>query len=82
MDETNKKIEAMEKDISYFDKMIAGAERLIKPWKIALIACIIGWSITLLAFICFAYLAPAEYEYKYEQQQVEQSQTGSGGGKG
>lgn len=68
------KIECTEKEVMYFDRMINGAERLVKPWKTALIACIIGWALTLIAFIFFAYWTPTEISQNQDIPNQTQSQ--------
>lgn len=79
--ELEKQANVENKEIQYFEKMIDGAERLIRPWKVALITAIIGWAITLIVFIAFAYLTPTTYEQGQTQdfptQQQEQTNKGS-----
>lgn len=71
--------EIVGKNAEYFDKMVNGAEKLIKPWKLALILTNLFWAIVLALFICFAYLTPTEMEQQqdFPQQQQEQSIKGA-----
>jgi uncharacterized membrane protein (DUF485 family) len=43
-----------------FGEMVKGAERLAKPWKIALLVSNIVWAVVLIAFITLVTLVPAE----------------------
>lgn len=70
----DEKIERIEKDIQYFDKMVNGAERLIRPWRLALIVTNVLWAIVFTAFIVFAYLNPAEINVQQKQGAIEQKQ--------
>ena len=67
------------KDIGYFEKMIAGAERLIKSWKLALILTNAFWAAVVIALLVFAYLVPHELEQKQDFPNQTQEQSYSGG---
>jgi uncharacterized membrane protein (DUF485 family) len=43
-----------------FGEMVRGAERLAKPWKIALLVSNIIWAVVLIAFVAVISLAPAQ----------------------
>lgn len=75
MNDVSTKINEVEKDIGYFEKMVAGAERLIKPWKIALILTNAFWAFVLALFIWFAYMSPIEMEQSQDFPAESQSQT-------
>lgn len=82
MDNAESRIEAAEKDIqhveadiNYFEKMVEGADRLIKPWKFALILTNLFWAVVLAAFIAFAYLTPTEMEQSQDFPGQQQEQT-------
>lgn len=53
MDNTENKIATVEKDLMYFEKMINGAEKLIRPWKVAVLALITCCALTVGAFIWY-----------------------------
>jgi len=72
----------MGNDTDYFEKMVNGSEKLIKPWKLSLILTNAFWAAVLALFIALAYIIPTAYEYQYEQNQQGQQQSGSGGGNG
>lgn len=75
MDKVDKDLENIDKDIQYFDRMVDGAARLIKPWKLALILTNAFWAVVLAGFIAFAYLTPVDMEQSqdFPGQQQEQS---------
>jgi len=74
MDSAEKKLESTERDIQYFEKMVDGANRLVKPWKLALIITNLFWAIVMAAFILLAYLTPTEIDVQQNQGAVEQQQ--------
>lgn len=85
MSDLNEKMESTEKDIQYFDKMVDGAERLVRPWKtavgwlaLALVSCNLIWGIVHFYHIKKAY-EPTEMEITQAQdipnQIQEQAQT-------
>lgn len=64
-----------EKVMSFGD-MVNAAERLTKPWRVALIVTNILWAIVLSLFIAFAYLVPdTTYQYQDGQQQTQSTGT-------
>jgi len=74
MDDLENKISETEKDVQHFEVMVSGAERLIKPWKLALILTNLFWAIVMAAFILLAYLTPTEIDVQQNQGAVEQQQ--------
>lgn len=65
-------------ELQNFKAMIEGAEKLIKPWRLALILTNLFWAIALTSFIFFAYLSPAEMEQKQDLPVQQQEQTYKG----
>jgi hypothetical protein len=57
------KVANVEREVAYFDKMIAGAERLVRPWKTTALA--------LVAAIVFIVGAGLLYLYQYEATSTE-----------
>lgn len=49
----DEKVDSIDKDIKYFEVLIQGSEKLIKPWKTAVLALVVGWVLTIAAFIFF-----------------------------
>jgi len=72
--EIEDKVNRIEHDIEYFDKMVTGAERLIKPWKIAVLALIIGWVLTIGGFIWLW----AQYDYEATTETITQETSDTG----
>ena len=58
----------------YFEKMVSGAEKLIKPWKIALILTNLFWAVVFTLFIVLAFLTPTEIDVEQVQNQPDQQQ--------
>lgn len=69
-----KDIVDLEKDIQYFDRMVSGAEKLIKPWRFSLILTNLFWAVVFTAFILLAYLTPTQIDVQQNQGAVEQKQ--------
>lgn len=81
MDDINEKIKNTERDIQYFDKMVAGAENLILPWKTiakwlvaALIASNLIWGVIHGYSIYKAYQEPTTIDVQQKQGAAEQEQ--------
>jgi|GEM_PF-1738390 len=74
MEDITQKIEEVEKDVQYFDKLIDGAERLVKPWRLSLIVTNLFWAIVFAIFITLAYLSPSEIDVQQNQGATEQKQ--------
>jgi len=74
MEDITHKIEEVEKDVQYFDKLIDGAERLVKPWRLSLIVTNLFWAIVFAIFIALAYLSPSEIDVQQNQGATEQKQ--------
>lgn len=41
------------REITYFQEMVLGSEKLIRPWKTAVLGLIIGWVLTIGGFIFY-----------------------------
>lgn len=65
--------------IQSFGDMVDAAERLTKPWRIALIVTNFLWAVCFLAFILLAYLTPVEMEQGQQLPDGTQSQSYSEG---
>lgn len=72
--------------IQSFGDMVDAAERLTKPWRIALLVTNLLWALVFAAFILLAYLTPdTSYQYQdpdtsYQYQDFEgQAQVQSAG---
>lgn len=67
-----------EKIIAFSD-MVNAAERLTKPWRIALLITNLFWCIVVTLLVCFAYLTPVEMEQGQQFTEQTQSQSYSEG---
>ena len=61
------KLQSIDREVDYFDRMISGAEKIVRPWKIAVLAVVIGWAITVISFVWLW----AQYDYVSYQQDGE-----------
>ena len=85
MSDVDSKIESIEKDIQYFDKMVNGAEKLVRPWKHIAIALAIAlvlsnaiWGAVHGYAIFKAYQEPNVYEQQQSFDEKTQSQSSKG----
>lgn len=53
MDDIEKTVEAVEKDVQYFREAVKAAETLVKPWKTATLALVVALVLTIGGFIFF-----------------------------
>ena len=74
MENSENKSPAAGKEVTMFEHMIGGAERINKPWKLALILTNLFWAVVFTVFLMFAYLTPTEYEQSQMQDFPEQRQ--------
>jgi hypothetical protein len=80
-----KTVDMVERDISYFDKMVAGAEKIVRPWKIAVIWLIIAFMLSNLVWggvhayhLKKAYEDTMEFEQSQDFPAQSQEQTAKG----
>lgn len=74
MGDIETKVGNVERDINNFREMVSGAERLIQPWKLALILTNLFWALVFAAFIFLAYFTPTEIDVNQNQSLPEQTQ--------
>ena len=64
--------------IQSFGDMVDAAERLAKPWRIALLVTNLLWALVFAAFILLAYLTPdTSYQYQDFEGQAQVQSAGS-----